>query len=352
MDNGELAARIGINHIEMMRSADVIARNILWVVNNAEKRAIKKVSSYDDIHANLTIVYNEIASLVMKKSYSKLAEYTKKLSYILSNAIFNIDIEEGRKQLVRSVFPGIKGSDIIKIIQTQNISARLATSMSRSGLSPNQVAQAAIARSEEALKRSMVSQYFARLRNIAYTIGRTSVAKMAGDAGKAVYESLPRNLVGFQVHGILDDRIRPAHRERNGTIYYKTPRYGNKGFDEMPNPPTEADGTTAFNCRCWLSPVVAQDTDKFYDFKGRIIPNARIFNEWFSAANKPMQLLAIGAKRYQAAARRLKKGERLQWFHLLDPDSGMLLDPKEIAAESVQKRTARIKKAKNLIFKT
>jgi len=51
------------------------------------------------------------------------------------------------------------------------------------------------------------------------------------------------------------------------------------------------------------------------------------------------------------ASKRLRKGETLQWWHLLDPDSGMLLDLDEIKSESPQKRAGRIKKAKNIIFK-
>lgn len=62
-------------------------------------------------------------------------------------------------------------------------------------------------------------------------------------------------VIGWQVLGILDDRIRPAHRERHKTIYYANPKPGQKGYDEMPNPPYEADGSLAHNCRCVVIPV-------------------------------------------------------------------------------------------------
>jgi hypothetical protein len=57
-------------------------------------------------------------------------------------------------------------------------------------------------------------------------------------------------------------------------------------------------------------------------------------------------------RRYSAATKRLKKGEKLKWEHLLDPVSGILLDEKAIKAESPQKRAARIKKAKKIIIGT
>lgn len=668
MDNSVTAAYIGIKHIEMLKAADEIARNILWVVNNAERAAIKKVAKHEDIVASLSIVYNDIAALVSRKAQTKLKWYSDQICKIMADAIFNLDLEESsRQRLAKMNILGVSGADILRMIHTQNVSGRIAAQMAKARMTPERVAQDAIVRGEEAIRRSVVSQYFAKMRSIAYKIGRTSVSQMAGNVSKKVYESLPRSLVGFQVHGILDDKIRPAHRERNGTIYYKTPRYGNKGFDQMPNPPMEADGTHAWNCRCvtgksrihgyaksisrclyngeffkirtaggaeitvtanhpvatqrglilanevlesdylitdscgisdfsrninneiptiedvfkslseigivrlnspstlefhgdgksmngkidiifadrmlmddgdanlaqgcdynrlvgsrpchvggpdlpssllfrhpaplkgfrstlaswldtsvnkpfdkaegrsslgtapvdsstrnsvlltegvngftrlvsfdkimgnffslgdpsrfrfspeldpvaghaplnglafnsefssklikrhagsvsfdkiahinrfhdnafvysidsyngyymgsdnniaiaqgncWLSPVIASSPDKFYDFKGRIIPNPRVFNEWFSNAPKSTQVLATGVKRYQEAEKRLKRGEKLAWWHLMDPSSGALLDPSELKAESAQSRSNRIKKAKNLIFKT
>lgn len=175
------------------------------------------------------------------------------------------------------------------------------------------------------------------------------MSEVVGESGKRAYESLPADLVGFQVHGILDDRIRPAHRDRNGTVYYKKPRYDNPGLDQMPNPPLEADGSIAYNCRCWLTPVMTLGAQKFYDFKKRLIPNPKIFNDWFNSSTKDKQIMAIGVKRYNAASKKLKKGEKLEWKHLLDPVTGLLLDEKQIAAESYQKRTARIKKSEKVI---
>lgn len=352
MDNATVAAYLGIKHVEMLKAADDIARNVLWVVNNAERVALKKVKSHEDIVAGLTVVFNDIATLVHRKAQVKLRWYSDQIRKIMADAIFNLDIEESRTRLAKMNILGVSGADILRIIQTQNVAGRLATQMARSGLTPQRVATDAIMRGEEAIRRSVVSQYFARMRAVAYKIGRTSVSQMASNVSKQIYESLPRSLVGFQVHGILDDRIRPEHRARNGTIYYKTPRYGNKGFNEMPNPPLEADGSVAWNCRCWLSVVLSSSPEKFYDFKGRIIPNPRVFNEWFSNAPKSLQVLATGVKRYQEAEKRLKKGEKLAWWHLMDPSSGALLDAGELKVETPQARTARIKKAKNLIFKT
>lgn len=63
-------------------------------------------------------------------------------------------------------------------------------------------------------------------------------------------------IIGYQIHAVLDEQTRPEHRERDGTVYYRDPGPGQKGMDEMPRPPREADGNMAWNCRCMLTPVL------------------------------------------------------------------------------------------------
>jgi hypothetical protein len=74
----------------------------------------------------------------------------------------------------------------------------------------------------------------------------------------ATWEQLGEVVVGYQVNAIRDQRTRPAHLARHGTVYYRNPRRGQLGFDQMPHPPLEADGTMAHNCRCFLTPVFDQ----------------------------------------------------------------------------------------------
>lgn len=84
---------------------------------------------------------------------------------------------------------------------------------------------------------------------------------LPGDPAKPVEPRLPiRTLVGWQILSMLDSRVRPKHAERHGRIYYYNPRpeRGERGMDEMPNPPYESakdGGVMAWNCRCSLAPV-------------------------------------------------------------------------------------------------
>ena len=85
---------------------------------------------------------------------------------------------------------------------------------------------------------------------------RTAGMYVAHEAELRTHEQLGDLVTAYQIHATLDSRTRPEHRRRDGTIYYRRPGAGQKGFNEMPRPPAEADGTLAFNCRCWISPIL------------------------------------------------------------------------------------------------
>lgn len=350
--NEELASLIGIQNIELQYSIDRISRQAMGLVSQRMRLAIEPDQMNRPIHLkyNTEIVYSEVQSYVEKKAERLMDTYLRNLGIIITSTLEKYSMLEAKRGTInKTFFPGVPKEQIIRIIKGEQIGKRILSKMAKSGMNPSVLSSLAMIQSDPIRRQRILSDYFIRMRNNAYTIARTAMSGMAGRVGKAAYESLPRNLVGFQVHGILDDRIRPAHRERNGTIYYKNPRYNNPGFDQMPNPPLEADGTIAYNCRCWLTPIMSLDAQKFYDFKGRLIPNAKIFDEWFSTSSKDRQILAIGVRRYSAAVKKLKKGELLKWEHILDPVTGMLLDEKTIRSETPQKRAARIKKAKKVI---
>ena len=76
---------------------------------------------------------------------------------------------------------------------------------------------------------------------------RTFGLAIAGQTQQAMHEQLGSLEIGKMIRATLDERTRPAHRLRNGTVYYKEPKGGQPGYDQMPNPPLEADGSLAWN---------------------------------------------------------------------------------------------------------
>lgn len=106
-------------------------------------------------------------------------------------------------------------------------------------------------------------------------IARTESLRIAHDVQMDMYEQVP-GVIGYQVHSMHFPATRHWHAARDGTIYYRDPQPGQKGFEKMPRPPREPDdpgerprGTPqiAHNCLCWLTPVLAVNP-----FQRRISP--------------------------------------------------------------------------------
>src|SRR5262249_33205263 len=87
---------------------------------------------------------------------------------------------------------------------------------------------------------------------------RTFAQAAATRGGIDVWARFGSRVLGYQVFAVLDARTRPAHRARDGTQYFVDPKPGEKGLDECQQPPYEADGSLAYNCRCTLVPIMRQ----------------------------------------------------------------------------------------------
>jgi hypothetical protein len=354
--NAILAAKIGIQQIEVLQANNTISRMVRGAISARERIALLPINlaSFERILEQMVLAYLDTGKVVVNRCPALLTNHHNAMTKILKSFILDSPSElqeANKKSIVARIFPGIPKDLVMNIIHGKSIPVKLLQKMQKNGLSTSSVAKLASIENDPIKKKQLVSQYFHKLKNSAYTLTRTNISEMTSLINKEVYGAIPRDLVGYQVHGIMDDRIRPEHRARNGTIYYRVPRYGNPGLDKMPNPPLEADGSHAWNCRCWIVPILSTDPKKFYDYKGRIIPDAKTFSNWFGASPKSKQVLAVGVRRHQEASKRLKPGETLQWHHLLDPKTGMLMDANEIRAETITKRSGRIRSIKSKITK-
>jgi len=273
------------------------------------------------------------APALIKKHYNEITE-------IISDKIEHT-VMEARSKIATTVFPDLSAQQVSLIVANQQIPQKIYNALKRGGSSPRQIASMIAIMGNPAERRRLLDDYFRRLRNAAYTSVRTGMASMAGQVNREVYDSIPADVIGFQVLGILDNRIRPAHRARHGTIYYKVPGVDRPGFEQMPNPPLEADGSYAFNCRCSLIPVFKGDDTKARDIRGRIIPNAKVFSVWFDRQTQAAKIAIVGKKRYMAAVAR-KGGGSPNWIEFLDSRTGILMTDKEIENETRTKRKNRI----------
>lgn len=184
-------------------------------------------------------------------------------------------------------------------------------------------------------------------------MARTAGAFIGSNRNLATSQALGDLIIGYQVHSVGGENARHSHALRSGTIYYREPKAGQWGMDVMPTPPQDtqrgphddmqAPHGLCYNCRCWLSPVLAplpaMQSAAFVDNAHQLIPDPAHFSDWFDQAGEPARRKAAGARRLFAVADLL--GRPVTWADMVDPATGNLLPIDVLKAESESERAAR-----------
>ena len=196
------------------------------------------------------------------------------------------------------------------------------------------------------------------VRSSAQRVARTEGMRVAHAARLAAFDDLGDMVIGYQIHATMDWRVRPHHAARNGNIYYKNPGAGQLSVAEMPQPPIEEDGTVAFNCRCYLTPVFDADPAiendpalkaLFTDNDKKLVADPVVYSEWFSNATEQERKWAVGVRRLATAQKKLLPGEQLTWANVLDPVTGQLIPTDKLEGETDADRQARIDQVNEVI---
>lgn len=204
------------------------------------------------------------------------------------------------------------------------------------------------------------------VRSSARRIARTEGMRIAHAAQMESHEQLGDLVIGYMIHATLDERTRPWHRHRSGTVYYLEPRQGQKGPEQMPNPPEEprdarerpaGEPQTAYNCRCYLSPVLRPPSwigDKnrmavFTNAQDELVPDTAVYSQWFDRTDERRKRLAVGSRRYSTLEDQLGRPPRYEEF--IDPRNGDLLPLQRLERETEKQRTARVAKVQAVMAK-
>lgn len=173
-------------------------------------------------------------------------------------------------------------------------------------------------------------------------IARTEGMRVAENMQRRSWEPLGDLMVGVQILAVLDERTRPEHATRNGTVYYKHPKPGQKSIAQLPDLPD------APNCRCMSVPVMAPPEEiesdpkvraAFAEVKGVGVPDPETHEKWFSKVDQRRRMLVVGVSRYRTIEK-LVVGRDPQWSDFINAD-GELLSVAQIKDESIVERTVR-----------
>lgn len=191
--------------------------------------------------------------------------------------------------------------------------------------------------------RKNIQPLVSGIRSSAQRIARTEGLRIAEQVQRREWDSLGDMMTGVQVLAVLDENTRPHHAARNGTIYHKDPKGGQKGMNDLPDLPDEP------NCRCWSTPVLRppkeleNDPDVAAAFKnatGAGIPDPATYDQWFNQVDEGRRKMAVGVRRYSLVKRQLFKIREPEWTDFID-ENGKLLSIAELEKESTVTRMAR-----------
>jgi SPP1 gp7 family putative phage head morphogenesis protein len=152
-------------------------------------------------------------------------------------------------------------------------------------------------------------------------------------------------LAGQQIVAVMDERTRPAHAARHGTIYWRQQNgeYRSERGDLMPDLPD------APNCRCIFIPVMqpppAAGADLVRTADNKLIADHLSYADWWEQASEAERKKAVGAKRYETM-QQILGGQTPNWLDFLDADGKRLLTPDELRAEHPALRLLRITELK------
>lgn len=253
-----------------------------------------------------------------------------------------------KTELLRYLFPPPTQQQVDQVIYSSGWQDRIAagTRLASPALIAGTLARGlAIGQSREEIARDL-EPIVQGVRSSAKRVARTEGLRVASAVQHQAHEQLGDLVIGWQIHATLDQNTRPEHAARSGTIYYRNPKPGQPGLDQMPHPPAEADGSTAFNCRCYLTPILS-DPGEVSDFTPPEPPDPIVYRDWFDQADERRRRLAVGTRRYSAVKELL--GETPAWEHFLDPDTGSLLPTADLQAETDEERAERLDQVREVL---
>lgn len=371
--NSAIAARQGIRQGEALLQADAAGAQADAVIRRVWRTLLAAVEARDfhAVAATWRTVGAQVAD-VLHKRFTRLAKWshhsavsalTQSLPRTYLAAIplpvredVTVEPAFAWEELLALIFPPPSQDDVTRIVFGTDWVRRL-DALSR--LAPAESLGVIVSQGYAGGKtqRELAKDLLPIVQGMqvsARRVARNEGMRIAHTVQMEAHEQLGDLLIGYQIHALLDQHTRPAHAARNGTIYYRQPKPGQLGFDRMPRPPQEADGTVAPNCRCWPAPVLAPPSNLapktralFANNADAVIPHPAVYSEWFAQADEKRRTLAVGVRRYREMKRRL--GAEPEWEAFLNPRTGELLPLDKLRGESPAQRDRRTAQAKALV---
>ncbi len=226
---------------------------------SAARRVLRRLSAVGHaVAADLVRAHRDAATWTAHQLADTLPQ--KYRLRVLNRAPRREDIAAEKNLLVRLLLPALDEPTVRSTVYRAGWSGafeRLTALAAPDALAARIAAALQAGRSVQQIAREvrpLVQEVQASARRVARTAGLW----VAHEAERDVYRGLEGDLIaGYTVRAVLDRATRAEHRARDGHQFFCRPTAGQRGMDQCPHPPREADGSWAFNCRCWLEPILS-----------------------------------------------------------------------------------------------
>ncbi len=176
---------------------------------------------------------------------------------------------QAKDQLLKQVlFKPMTRSQVRAILVQQQVVGQIAPITKL--LQPHQIISVISRAQSQGLTRAQIIRQelqplFHGSKAVATRVARDTGTMITNQANLQAFQGLGPLLLGYRCNCVTDKASRPWHQERDQQEYFFNPKEGQKGMDRCPFPPLEPANPEerpantpkhAFNCRCWLSPVI------------------------------------------------------------------------------------------------
>jgi SPP1 gp7 family putative phage head morphogenesis protein len=265
--------------------------------------------------------------------------------------------DEWQSWVERNVFPPLDATTIDAIVRSPIAGItweQRIMSLSRL-VDPAQVAAKVVAKFAEGanvrqIYKEILPLVDGGIKASAMRIARTESMRIANAAQRASYADLGDLAIGIQIHATLDQRTRPHHGLRHGTVFYFDGR--SPSIDIAPDLPDEP------NCRCGDVVVMSTPAEieadpqlraEFQRLGAAAIPDPESYEKWFRQSGEAERIIAMGKRRYNAIKAKWSGIREPNYFDFVDGDTGKLMPVKSLLNETDNQRAERQRKLGELI---
>lgn len=245
------------------RLLDVIRRGGPWpLVYHAANAALAQLPNVAHAVLDDLVKAHRDAATWTAEQLAETVSHRRRTRILRNRGLLEADAASTANLLIDAILPPLDTEAVRRVVYG---SGWLQTIQSLTKLAAPESLAAQIAGAVQAGRTvqqiaTAIQPFVQGVQTSARRVARTAGLWVAHQAEADVYAGLENDVIaGYTVRAVLDARTRPEHRARDGHQFWCRPTGGQKGLAEMPRPPREKDGSWAFNCRCFLVPILSAE---------------------------------------------------------------------------------------------